>query len=81
MFRDLLAQQPTTAAKVAFAWQLAAGPALARAGAPHWSDDGVLRVRARDLAWLREIRRARPIVTDRLTALLGPDVIKRLVIE
>ena len=29
--RTLLADQPTSAAKVAFAWQIAAGPALARA--------------------------------------------------
>ena len=81
MYQELLAQQPTTPAKVVFAWQLAAGPALGRAGTAEWSEDGVLRVRARDEAWLREIRRARPIITERLRGLLGPDVLKRLVIE
>ena len=79
--RDILDRQPTTPGKVAFAWQLAAGPALGRAGTPDWSADGTLRVRARDQAWLREIRRARPIITERLRQLLGPDAVRKLVIE
>jgi len=78
---DLLQKQPTTPAKVAFAWQLAAGPALGRAGTAEWSDDGTLRIRARDEAWLREIRRSRPIVVERMTQLLGPGVVRKIVIE
>ena len=79
--QDVLNRQPTTPAKVTFAWQMAAGPALARAGTPQWSETGTLRVRARDAAWLREIRHARPVIAERLNQLLGPNVIKRLVIE
>jgi hypothetical protein len=78
---ELLHKQPTTPAKVAFAWQLAAGPALGRAGAVEWSDDGTLRIRARDETWLREIRRSRPIVLERMTELLGPGVVRKIVIE
>lgn len=80
-YQSLLANQPTTPAKVAFAWQIAAGPALGRAGSPRWSGDGTLHVTARDAAWLREIRRARPIIAERLAALLGADVVRKIVIE
>jgi hypothetical protein len=80
-YQHLLAAQPLTAGKVSFAWTLAAGPALGRAGAPRWSEDGTLVVRARDAAWLREIRRARPVIVERLAQLLGPDAVQRIVIE
>jgi predicted nucleic acid-binding Zn ribbon protein len=79
--QHLLAQQPTTPAKVSCAWRIAAGPALGRAATPHWTDDGTLSVHARDAAWLAEIRRARPIIAQRLAQLLGPDVVRRFVIE
>jgi hypothetical protein len=77
----LLAGQPTTEAKVAFAWQIAAGPALSRAVTLSWSEDGTLRVRPASRAWRAEIRRARPMITERLAHLLGADVVKKLVIE
>ncbi len=78
---SLLAGQPTTDAKVAFAWQIAAGPALSRAATLSWSSDGTLRVRATSAAWRQEIRRARPMITERLGHLLGQGVVKRMVIE
>lgn len=77
----LLAGQPNTPAKVAFAWRIAAGAAFARAADVDWSADGTLRVRARSTAWRREITRARPLILERLTALLGPDVVRRLVVS
>jgi hypothetical protein len=79
--QDLLNRQPTTPAKVAFAWQMAAGPALGRAGRVVWSETGTLHVHARDAAWLREIRRARSIIAERMSQLLGPDVVRRIVID
>jgi Dna[CI] antecedent, DciA len=79
--QSLLHDQPLTAAKVVFAWQIAAGPAMARATSPIWSDDGSLRVRARDTAWRREVARARPMIAQRIGQLLGPDVVKKIVIE
>jgi hypothetical protein len=79
--QSLLNDQPVTAAKVVFAWQIAAGPAMSRATAPAWSDEGILRVRARDTAWRHEVARARPMIAQRLEQLLGPDVVKQIVIE
>lgn len=78
--RALLDGQPTTPAKVAFAWRMAAGPALAKDTEPEWRDS-VLVVRARTDAWRRELRRARPVLTARVQALVGPDVVKKIVIE
>lgn len=79
--RELLAGQPTTAGKVAFAWRVAAGAALARAGVPHWSEAGVLRVDARDATWRREIHDARPVIAERMNQLLGPNVVQRIVVR
>ena len=76
--RTLLNDQPTTAAKVAFAWAIVAGPALARAATPVWSSNGTLYVRARSDAWRSELRRSRPVLLQRLSELLGADVVRRL---
>jgi hypothetical protein len=77
----MLAGQPTSPAKVAFAWRIAAGAALGRATDPVWTEDGTLRVRATSPDWLREAARAKPIIADRLRLLLGPDVVKTIVID
>jgi hypothetical protein len=74
VLRDLLATQPDTAAKVEFAWRLAAGPAMARATSIAWTDRGVLIVRARDAEWRREVLRARPTIAARLDRMLGAAV-------
>ena len=79
--RVLLDGQPTTAAKVAFVWNMAAGPALARATRTEWRDDGVLVVRAKTEPWLRELRRARPVLTERVHQLIGAGVVRKIVIE
>lgn len=79
--RNLLDHQPTTAAKVLFAWQLAAGPALSRRAIVRWQDDGFVRVSPATDAWLREILRARPLITIRLRELLGPNAIRGLIID
>jgi hypothetical protein len=81
VLQHLLSAQPTTPGKVLFAWRIAAGPALGRAGTPEWSEDGTLRVRARDAIWLKEMRHARPIIMERLTQLLGANVIRKLELE
>ena len=78
--RILLEGQPASPAKVAFAWRMVAGAALARAAEPEWRD-GVLVVRAKTDAWRRELRHARPILMSRLQALVGADVVRKLVIE
>ena len=79
--QSLLTEQPVSAAKVTFAWQIAAGPAMARATTLAWTGDGVLRVRSRDEAWRVEVSRARPMIAERLGQLLGAGVVKRIVVE
>jgi Dna[CI] antecedent, DciA len=69
----LLARQPMSAGKIAFAWQLAVGPALARATSVTYRD-GVLSVRSGDARWIREVERSRGIILERLQSLLGPAV-------
>ncbi len=76
--RSLLDGQPVTEAKVAFAWRIAAGPGLARAGTVAWSGDGVLTVRAESSAWRLELVRAKATISQRLSALLGRDVVRRI---
>ena len=79
--REILANQPTTSAKVTFAWRMAAGPALARATEALWRDDGVLTVRARTDAWRRELRRAQPVLLARVRQLIGQGTVRKLIIE
>ena len=81
VLRTLLHDQPTTAAKVAFAWNIAAGATLSRAAECTWSDDGTLVIQARDANWRREIQRARPMIAERMQYLLGQDVVRTIVIR
>jgi len=81
VLRTLLHDQPTTPAKVMFAWQMAAGATLSRVTECAWTEDGTLRVRARSAAWQREIRFARPMIAERLRQFLGADVVRKIVVE
>ena len=79
--RRLLADQPDTAAKVAFAWKIAAGPAVGRATETSWRAGGVLVIKARTEAWRREVRGACPLLLRRLQDLLGPGVVTRVQVD
>lgn len=79
--QQILDGQPLSRAKVAFAWKIAAGPALARAASPELREDGTLVLRARTAAWLKELRHARPILRERLQGLLGATTVKQIAIE
>ncbi len=81
VLRRVLASQPTTPAKVAFAWRMAAGAALVARGDPYWREDGVLVVRASSDAWRREVRRATPMLLAHVSELVGGDVVRKIVIE
>ena len=63
-----------------FAWRVAAGTALSRAGVAELGEGGTLRVRARDEAWRRELKHARPVILERLRHLLGKDAVHKIVI-
>ena len=54
---------------------------MARATTRMWSSEGVLRIRARDAAWRREVAHARPMIAQRLEQLLGAGVVRKIVIE
>jgi Dna[CI] antecedent, DciA len=77
---ELIRRQPASQEKMAFAWQLAVGPALARVTTVELAQD-VLRVRVSDARWMVEVRRARPLVLTRLQQLLGPDAVTRIDID
>jgi hypothetical protein len=79
--RRLLSEQPTTAAKIAFAWQVAAGATLARNGSPEWRNDGTLRVRAKNATWQRELSLSRGVILERMSEILGRGVVARIVVR
>jgi len=74
---EIVRRQPASKERDAFAWQLAVGPALARATTVELSG-GVLSVRAVDRRWVVEIERARVAVLQKMQHLLGPEEITRL---
>jgi hypothetical protein len=71
----IVRKAPLTPEKVAFAWRSAVGPAIDHATSVDWND-GVLRVRAKDLAWQREVERSAALIRSRLDALLGERVVR-----
>lgn len=77
----LLRGQPLTAAKAAFAWRAAVGAAMARATSIELAANGTLRVSAESDHWRRETRRSAAVVRRRLARLLGPDAVRRIVVD
>jgi hypothetical protein len=75
----MLERQPLSAAKVVFAWRVAAGPSLSRSASADWAD-GILTLRARGAAWQRELERAAPLLKDRLAFLLGQQVVRKILV-
>lgn len=76
----LLARAPLTPAKVTFVWGMAVGPAVARATAVSLADT-VLTVRTTDPAWAREVERSRALILGRVQHLLGPTLVRSIVVE
>ena len=72
----LVRPAPLSAEKVLFAWRTAVGAALARVTVVRLRSDGCLLVRLQDERWRPELERAGPLVRERLTAFLGPDVLR-----
>ncbi len=74
---QIVRRQPPSRERTAFAWQIAVGPAIARATTV-FLDQGVLTVGAADARWIREIDRVRDVVLLKMQSLLGPDEVSRL---
>ena len=71
---SILEKAPLTPEKIAFAWRMAVGPALDRATTIELQGR-VLRVRAKDQAWQREVERSAGLIRARLAELLGTGVV------
>lgn len=76
----LLARAPMTPEKVTFVWGLAVGAAIARSTSVTLANTA-LSVRSADPAWTREVERSRALILSRVQQLLGPTVVKSLVIK
>jgi len=72
---EVLRKAPLTPEKVAFAWRAAVGPAMDKATTIELRER-VLRVRASDAAWQREIERSIILIRARLDSLLGNGVVR-----
>jgi len=70
----MIRRQPLTPEKVAFAWRIAAGAAVARASQVELRPDGTLLVSVDDPRWRQEIERALGMLRPKLIALLGDDL-------
>jgi predicted nucleic acid-binding Zn ribbon protein len=77
----LLRRQPLSPEKVTFAWQTAAGAALARATSARLGPDGVLEIGATSPHWAREIDRSRALLLDRVRVLLGEETVRRIAVR
>ncbi len=75
---EIVRRQPASKQRTAFAWQLAVGPAVARATTVELAEGGVLTVRAADQRWVVEIERARDTVLLKMQHLLGRDQVIRI---
>ena len=75
---DVIRKAPLTEEKVAFAWRLAVGPAVAKATSVRLGADGTLYLRADSPAWLDGVRQSVGLIRSRLAHYLGDDAIKRI---
>ena len=70
---------PLTDEKMKFTWRLVVGPAMDRATTIELENQ-VLRVRAKDPAWVREVERSTGLIRERLDGLLGENVVAGIVV-
>jgi hypothetical protein len=68
---EIVRRQPASKGKTTFAWQLAVGPALARATTVELGANRVLVVRSLDPRWAAEVERARDGVLLKMQHFLG----------
>ena len=74
---SVLRKAPLTPEKVAFAWRSAVGPAVDAVTSVELCD-GVLRVRARDQAWTKEVQRSAALIQARLGSVLGVGIVRSI---
>ena len=77
---NVIRKAPLTDEKVAFAWRLAVGPAVAKATNVRLDTNGTLYVTAQ-AAWLDGVRQSVGLIRSRLAHFLGDDAVKRISYE
>jgi predicted nucleic acid-binding Zn ribbon protein len=75
---DVIRKAPLSDEKVAFAWRLAVGPAVAKATTVRLATDGTLYVSAESKAWSDSVRESAGLIRSRLAHYLGDDAVKRI---
>ena len=73
---DIVRRQPTTPAKVDFAWRTAVGAAMARAARVTLDPEGTLLIEPSDAYWRHEIEHSLSVVRSRLETLLGDALVR-----
>ena len=76
---EVIRKAPLCPEKVDFAWRSVVGSAVARVTVVRLDSEGVLRVRAVDANWAREVKRSARLITARLANLLGEGIVKKVV--
>jgi hypothetical protein len=74
LLADLLRRQPLSPGKVALAWKLAVGPALARVSEAEPAGEVAAGRALRDGRWATELRRSKATIAARLAHLLDAPV-------
>jgi hypothetical protein len=77
---EILRKAPDSPEKIAFAWRNAVGPSVDKVTAIELHGR-VLRVRARDASWRREIERSAGMIRSRLNSVLGEDAIRHIDVQ
>jgi len=75
---EVIRKAPLTDEKVAFAWRLAVGPAIAKATTVRLAPDGTLYLTAESKPWVDSIRASIGLIRSRLAHFLGDDAVKRI---
>jgi predicted nucleic acid-binding Zn ribbon protein len=75
---EVVRKAPLTDEKVAFAWRLAVGAAVAKATTVRLGSDGTLYVTADAPAWNDSLRSSVGMIRSRLAHYLGEDTVKRI---
>ena len=75
---EVIRKAPLTDEKVAFAWRLAVGPAVAKATRVRLDSEGTLFVTAESSAWTDSVRGSVGMIRSRLAHYLGDSAVKRI---
>lgn len=78
---EVIKKAPLTPEKVALAWRLAVGAAVAKATTVWLDHAGVLHVNAETPAWIAAVRKSRSLIHLRMNDLLGDTTVKSVEFE